>query len=103
MFLLQNPAIDLSMHVADPSIIGAHMGRALAGLYNSINGPTLNFVKQHALNWVVGGLRRLPLRVGGPHKWLVWQSSDLAFVRLEEPNLAAAHAEQPLHARGVAA
>ena len=41
------------------------------------------------------GLRQLPRRVGGPHHWVVQQSSHLAVVPLEEPDFAAAHAKAP--------
>ena len=36
-----------------------------------IKGPTSHFINQHALNWVVEGLRRLPRIVGGPHHGVV--------------------------------
>ena len=52
-------------------------------------------VNQHALNWIVEGLRPLQRRVGGPHHWVVRQSSHLAAVPLEEPDFAAAHAKAP--------
>ena len=42
------------------------------------------------------GLRRLPRRVGGPHHWVVRQSSHLAAVPLEAPDCAAARAMAPL-------
>ena len=45
--------------------------------------------------WVVEGMRRLPRRVGGPHHLVVWQSSHLAAVPLEQPDFAAAHAKAP--------
>ena len=41
------------------------------------------------------GLRRLLRRVGGPHHWVVRQSSHLAAAPLEEPDFAAAHAKPP--------
>ena len=41
------------------------------------------------------GLRRLPRRVGGPHHWVVRQSSHLAAVLLEAPDSAAARAMAP--------
>ena len=41
------------------------------------------------------GLRRLPRRVGGPHHWVVRQSSHLAAVPLEAPASAAARAMAP--------
>ena len=41
------------------------------------------------------GLRRLPRRVGGPHHWVVRQSSHLAAVPLEAPDSAAARAMTP--------
>ena len=41
------------------------------------------------------GLCRPPRRVGGPHHWLVRQSSHLAAVPLEEPDSAAAHVKAP--------
>ena len=52
-------------------------------------------MNQHAWNWIVEGLRRLPRRVGGPHHRVVRQSSHLAAVPLEEPDFAAAHAKAP--------
>ena len=41
------------------------------------------------------GLRRLPRRVGGPHHWVVRQSSHLAAVPLEAPDSAAARPMAP--------
>ena len=41
------------------------------------------------------GLWRLPRRVGGPHHWVVRQSSHLAAVPLEAPDSAAARAMAP--------
>ena len=41
------------------------------------------------------GLLRLPRRVGGPHHWVVRQSSHLAAVPLEAPDSAAARAMAP--------
>ena len=41
------------------------------------------------------GLRRLPRRVGGPHHWVVRQSSHLAAAPLEAPDSAAARAMAP--------
>ena len=52
-------------------------------------------VNQHALNWIVGGLRRLPRRIRGTHHWVVRESSNLAAVALEEPDFAAIHAKAP--------
>ena len=67
-------------------------------MYRGIRGPTAHFIKQHSLNWVVEGLRQLPLRVGGPHHWVVRQCPHLAAVPLEEPDFAAAHAKAlPVH------
>ena len=83
------------MHVVDASIIGTHLRRALEALYRGIKGPTSHMVNQHALTWIVEGLRRLPRRVGGPHHWVVRQSSHLAAVPLEEPDSAAARAMAP--------
>ena len=83
------------MHVVDASIIGAHLRRAQEALYRGIKGPTSHLVNQHALSWIVEGLRRLPRRVGGAHHWVVRQSSHLAAVPLEEPNSAAARAMAP--------
>ena len=84
-----------TVHIVDASIIGAHLCRAQEALYRGIKGPTSHLVNQHALNWIVEGLRRLPRRIGGPHHWLVRQSSHLAAVPLEEPDFAAAHAKAP--------
>ena len=83
------------MHVVDASIIGAHLRRAQEALYRGIKGSTSHLVNQYALNWIVEGLRRLPRRLGGPHHWLVRQSSHLAAVPLEEPDFAAARAVAP--------
>ena len=83
------------MHVVDASIIGAHLHRAHEALYRGIKGPTSHLVNQHALSWIVEGLRRLPRRVGGPHHWVVRQSSHLAAVPLEAPDSAAARALPP--------
>ena len=74
----------------DASIIGAHLRRAQEALYRGIKGPTSHLVNQHALNWIVEGLQRLPRRIGGLHHWVVTQSSHLAAVLLEEPDFAAA-------------
>ena len=41
------------------------------------------------------GLRRLLCEIGGPYHWVVRQSSHLAAVPLEEPDLAAAHVKPP--------
>ena len=41
------------------------------------------------------GLPPETCRVGGPHHWLVRQSSHLEAVPLEEPDFAAAHAKAP--------
>ena len=82
----------------DASIIGAHLRRAQESLYRGIKGSTSPLVNQHALNWIVEGLRRPPRRIGGPHHWVVRQSSHLAAVPLEEPDFAAAHAKaSPVH------
>ena len=77
------------------SIIGAHLRRAQEAPYRGIKGPTSHLVNQQALNWIVEGLRRLPGRVGGPHHWVVRQSSHLTAVLLEEPDSAAARAMAP--------
>ena len=71
-----------TVHVVDASIIGAHRRRVQETLYRGIKGPTSHLVNRHALNWIVEGLRRLPRRVGGPHHWVVRQSSHLAAVPL---------------------
>ena len=83
------------MHVVDASIIGAQLCSAQEALCRGIKGPTSHFINQHALNWLVERLCRLPRRVGGPHHWVVRQSSHLAAVLLEEPNFAAAHTKAP--------
>ena len=70
--LLNTPPSGLAVHMALASIIGAHLRRALR---RGIKGPTSHFVNEHALNWVLEGFRRLPRRVGGPHHWVVRQSS----------------------------
>ena len=94
-YLLHTPPSSHTVHVVDASIIGAHLRTAHEALYRGIKGPTSHFINQHALNWVVQGLRRLPRRVGGPHHWVVRQSSHLAAVPLEEPDFASAHAKAP--------
>ena len=91
-YLLHTPLLDRTVHIVDASIIGAHLRRAQEALYPGIKGPTSHLVSQHALNWIVEGLRRLPRRIGGPHNWVVRQSSHLAAV----PDFTAAHAKAPL-------
>ena len=86
------PSSHTDVHVDDASIIVAHLRTAPEVVYRGIKGPTSHLVNQQALNWMVGGLRRVPRRVGGPHQWVVRQSSHLAAVLLEEPDFAAAHA-----------
>ena len=94
-YLLHTPPSACTVHVVDMSIIGAHLRRTQEALYCGITGPTSHLVNQHALNWIVEGLRRLPRRVGGPHHWVVRQSSHLADVPLEAPDTAAACAMAP--------
>ena len=94
-YLLQTPPSACTSHVVDASIIGAHLRRAQEALYRGIKGPTSHLVNQHALSWIVEGLRRLPRRVGGPHHWVVRQSWHLAAVPLEAPDSAAARAMAP--------
>ena len=97
-YLLHTPPSACMVHVVDASIIGAHLRRAQEALYRGIKGPTSHLVNEHALSWIVEGLRRLPRRVGGPHHWVVRQSSHLAAVPLEAPDSAAARAmAPPLH------
>ena len=91
-YLLHTPPSVCTVHVVDASVIGAHLRRAQEALYRGIKGPTSHLVNQHALSWIVEGLRRLPRRVGGPHHWVVRQSSHLAAVPLEAPDSAAARA-----------
>ena len=64
-YLLHTPPPACTVHVVDASIIGAHLRRAQEALYRGIKGRTSHLVNQHALNWIVEGLRRLPRRVGG--------------------------------------
>ena len=94
-YLLHTPPSACTVHVVDASVIGAHLRRAQEALYRGIRGPTSHLVNQHALSWIVEGLRRLPRRVGGPHHWVVRQSSHLAAVPLEAPDSAAARAMAP--------
>ena len=94
-YVLHTPPSGHSVHVGDASIIVAHLRRASEALYRGIKGRTCHLVNQHALNWIVEGLLRLPRRIGGPHHWVVRQSSHLAAVPLEEPDFAAAHAKCP--------
>ena len=89
------PPSACTVHVVDACIIGTHLRRAQDTLYRGIKGPISHLVNQHALNWIVEGLRRLPRRVGGPHHWVVRHSSHLAAVPLEEPDFAAARAMAP--------
>ena len=70
-YLLHTPPSACTVHVVDASIIGAHLRRAQETLYRGIKGPTSHLVNQHALSWIMEGLRRLPRRVGGPHHWVV--------------------------------
>ena len=92
---LHTPPSACTVHVVDASIIGAHLRKAQGALYRGIKGPTSHLVNQHALSWIVEGLRRLPRRVGGPHHWVVRQSSHSAAVPLEAPDFAAARAMAP--------
>ena len=94
-YLLQTPPSACTVHVVDASIIGAHLRRAQEALYRRIKGPTSHLVNQHALSWIVEGLRRLPRRVRGPHHREVRQNSHLAAVPLEAPASAAARAMAP--------
>ena len=94
-YLLHTPPSNRTVHIVDAPIIGAHIRRAQEALYRGIKGPTSHLVNQHALNWIVEGLRWLPRRIGEPHHWVVRQSSHLAAVALEEPDFAAAHAKAP--------
>ena len=94
-FLLHTPPSACTVHVVDASIIEAHLRRAQEDLYRGIKGPTSHLVNQHALSWIVEGLRRLPRRVEGPHHWVVGQSSHLAAVPLQAPDSAAARAMAP--------
>ena len=94
-YLLHTPPSACTVHVVDASVIGAHLRRAQEALYRGIKGPTSHLVNQHALSWIVKGLRRLPRRVGGPHHWVVRPSSHLAAVPLEAPDSAAARAMAP--------
>ena len=94
-YLLHTPPSACTVHVVDASIIGAHLRRAQEALYRGIKGPTSHLVNQHALSWIVEGLRRLPRRVGGPHHWVVGRTSHLAAVPLDAPDSAAAPAMAP--------
>ena len=97
-YTLPTPPSSHMVHVVDASIIGAHVRRAEEALYRGIKGPTSHFINEHALNWLVEELRSLLRRVGGPHHWLVRQSSHLAAVALEETHVAVAHAKaSPVH------
>ena len=85
-YVLHTPPSSHTVHVVDASITGAHLRRAQAALYRGIKIPTSHVINQHALNWVVEGLHRLPRTVGGPHHWVVRQSWHLAAVPLEVPD-----------------
>ena len=78
-----------------PPSLGHTCARAQEALYCGIKGPTSHLVNQHALNWIVEGLRRLPRTIGGPHQWVVRLSSHLVAIPLEEPDFAVAHAKAP--------
>ena len=58
-YLLHTPPSACTVHVVDASIIGAHLRRAQEALYRCVKGPTSHLVNQHALSWIVEGLRRL--------------------------------------------
>ena len=94
-YLLQTPLSACTVHVVDVSVTGAHLRKAQEALYRGIKGPTSHLVNQHALSWIVEGLRRRPRRIGGLHHWVVRQSWHLAAVRLEAPDSAAARAMAP--------
>ena len=94
-YLLHTPLSACTVHIVDAYIIGAHRRRAQEALYLGIKGPTSHLVNQHALNWIADGLRRLPRRIGGPHRWVVRHNSHLAAVRIEEPDFAVASAMAP--------
>ena len=94
-YLLHTPPSACTVHVVDASIVGGHLRRPQETLYRGIKGPTSHLVSQHALSWIVEGLRRLPRRVGGPHHWVLRQRSHLAAVPLQEPDSAAARAMAP--------
>ena len=87
------PLSSRTVHIVDASIIGAHLHRAKAALYRGIKGPSSRLVNQHALNWIVEGLRRLPHNIGGPHHWVVRHSSHLAAVPPEQTDFDAAQAK----------
>ena len=65
------------MHAVDASIIGAQLRRAQEALCRGIKGPALHFINQHALNWVVHGLRERHYKTfwqraqGYTHRWLL--------------------------------
>ena len=83
-YLLHAPPSSLTVHVVEPSItIVAQLRKGHEALYRGIKGPTSHFINHHALKCVVEELSRLPCRVGGPHQWVVWQSSHLAAVPLK--------------------
>ena len=87
-YVLHTPPSDRMVHIVDASIIGAHLRRAHEALYRDIKGPTSHLVNQHALNCIVGGLRRLRRKIGGVHHWVVRRISHLAAVQLEKPDFA---------------
>ena len=95
-YLLHTPPSGHGVHIVDASMIGAHLRRAQEALYRDIKGPTPHLVNQHALNWIVEGLRCLPRRIRGPHHWVVRPSSHSAVVPLQEPDFAVAHGKAPL-------
>ena len=94
-YLLHTPPSACTVHVVDASLIGAHLRRAQEALYSGIKEPISHLVNQHALSWILEGLRRLPCRVRGPHHWVVRQTSHLAAVPHEAQDSAAAHAMAP--------
>ena len=94
-YLLHTPPSACTVQVVDASIVGAHLRRAQEAPYRGIKGPTSHLGNQHALSWIVEGLRRLTRRVGGPQHWVVRQRSHLATVPLDAPDCAAARAMAP--------
>ena len=56
-YVLLVPSSSNTVHVVDASIIGAHVRRFEEALYRGIKRPTSLLVNQHALNWIVEGVR----------------------------------------------
>ena len=68
-YLSHTPPSACTVHVVDASVIGAHLRRAQEALYRGIKGPSSHLVNQHALSWIVKGLRGCHAELGGRTTW----------------------------------